>query len=80
MPLDELAIPESDKELLTTKQLSAELRVHPDTIYRWQKAGTGPPFVCLGEGRDLYRYRRPDVRAWLNNRTSQRHASPADEP
>ena len=78
MPPSELQVPDPDEELLTTKQLSAELRVHPDTIYRWQKAGTGPPFVCLGYGRDIYRYRRPDIRVWLQRRTSQRYLSPAD--
>lgn len=54
----------SDEELLTTDELAAETKTPPS---RWNKArltGDGPPFLKIGH---LVRYRRGDVRAWLNS-------------
>lgn len=54
---------ETDVELLTTDDLAAELCMHPVTLAQWRLiAGKGPTFVKLG---GAVRYRRSDVREWL---------------
>ena len=52
----------SDDELMTTEDLAAATRTPAS---RWHKArltGDGPPFIKMGH---LVRYRRSDVRSWL---------------
>ena len=50
----------SDK--LTTQELAAELKRTPETILRWRRLRTGPPYLRV-QGRVLYD--RADVEAWL---------------
>lgn len=55
------------EELLTPKQLAAEVCVTLQTVYNWLKKGTGPRFVIVGGGerRPRYKFKRSDVEAWL---------------
>jgi excisionase family DNA binding protein len=54
-------------ELLTSDELSAELKIPKGTLNNWASQGLGPAFVKVGRHR---RYRREDVEAWLTaNRT-----------
>jgi excisionase family DNA binding protein len=51
-------------ELMTVKELAAEWRQHPATIYR--KIGAGEvPAVRLGDGHGALRIRRSEVEALL---------------
>ena len=49
-------------ELLTARELAAELKVSLRTLERWRAQGIGPVYVRLGR---TVRYRRSDVNAWL---------------
>ena len=55
-------------ELLTTVEAAGLLRCSCNTLTRWRRKGTGPPFIKVGELR--YLYRRADIEAWLNDRTT----------
>lgn len=55
------------EQLLTIKQLSAELSVPVATLYQWNYRGTGPRRVRCG---NHVRYRRSDVDSWLNRRVT----------
>ena len=46
---------------LTVAQLCDRLQVKVDTVYQWNRRGTGPKFIRVG--RHL-RYRVSDVDAW----------------
>ena len=35
-------------QLLTVREAAAQLRLHPETLYRWNAEGKGPTFVRLG--------------------------------
>jgi GNAT superfamily N-acetyltransferase len=48
-------------ELLTARELAAELKVAMRTLERWRRAGTGPPFSRFDH---TVRYRRSDVDAY----------------
>jgi excisionase family DNA binding protein len=41
-------------QLLTVREAAKELRIHPETLYRWNNEGTGPTFVRMGR-KILYR-------------------------
>ena len=47
-----------DFPLLTTAQLAKELRVHPQTIYRWRSRGSIPSLRLSSKAR---RFRLVDV-------------------
>jgi excisionase family DNA binding protein len=49
-------------ELLTARELAAELKVSLRTLERWRARGIGPAYVRLGR---TVRYRRSDVNTWL---------------
>jgi hypothetical protein len=36
-------------DLLTERELAAELRKSPATLARWRREGTGPPWVRVGK-------------------------------
>lgn len=55
-------------EKLTTRELAAELKRAPETIIRWRRMRSGPPFVRL-QGRVLYD--RKAVEAWLQTQSVQ---------
>lgn len=55
------------EELLTTKQLAAELGDSPRTVERWRVKGSGPPYLQLQDNGPV-RYRRADVTEWKNTR------------
>lgn len=56
--------PESDK-LFTTGELAARLRVDPQTVTGWVKAGLLPALHAGGDSARRYLYRRADVEATL---------------
>lgn len=55
---------------LTTGELAVELKRTPETLRRWRRDGSGPPFIRL-QGRVLYD--RADVESWLR----QQRTTPA---
>lgn len=55
-------MPFNDDELLTTEQLAAEWNVPASRLHKGRLTGDSPPFLKLGH---LVRYRRGDVRAWV---------------
>lgn len=66
-PLDEpeFAIVPGDDELITTEQLAGEWNVAPSRLHKGRISGADlPPYLKLGH---LVRYRRGDVRAWLES-------------
>jgi excisionase family DNA binding protein len=57
------------EQLLTSSELAELLRVSERTIEGWAYRGTGPRVTYVGRHR---RYRREDVREYLNARASGR--------
>ena len=56
--------------LLTEDQLAEALAVDRATLWRWRRAGGGPPAVRLGtKRRGRLRYDVDVVKAWLSRRT-----------
>jgi len=47
--------------LLTEPEVAARLRVHVQTVRRWRKAGTGPPWSKVGR---QIRYEAAAVDRW----------------
>jgi predicted DNA-binding transcriptional regulator AlpA len=54
---------ESQNQLLSERQLAAELGLAPATLRKWRARNAGPPFIRLS--RRAIRYRRADVERWL---------------
>ena len=54
---------EKDDSLMTVPEVAATLRLHPDTVRRWLRAGQLPA-VNLG-GRRGYRIRRSELDRYL---------------
>ncbi len=54
-----------DREVLTLKEVSQMLHVHPTTLYRMIKAGKIPAFRV---GSD-WRFRRDELERWAANQT-----------
>lgn len=54
----------TDDQLLTAEELSALIRVKPDTLERWRMRKQGPPYIKLGK---LVRYSRSDVAKWVQS-------------
>jgi predicted DNA-binding transcriptional regulator AlpA len=57
--------PAVEDEFLTERDLTAELRMKPQSLAMWRTQGRGPAYVKLGQ---LVRYRRSDVEIWLKSR------------
>jgi excisionase family DNA binding protein len=57
-----------EEELLTTRELAAELGKPYRTLDQWRWRGLGPAYIKFG---NTIRYRRSDVEAWLDSRTHQ---------
>lgn len=53
--------------VLTTAAAAEHLRVTEETLKRWRRNHTGPPYVRLGY--NVVRYRVDDLTAWMNART-----------
>ena len=60
-------------QMLTTVQTAALLCVRPDTLAKWRsgKGGLGPRFVPVGRA---IRYRRADIRTYLEENTVSNNA------
>ncbi|WP_407352034.1 helix-turn-helix transcriptional regulator [Luteimonas sp. R10] len=54
----------SDK--LTTRELATKLKRSPETLERWRRLRSGPPFLRV-QGRVLYD--RSQVEKWLQDQT-----------
>ena len=65
---------QNDDELLTTQQQAAEFNVPPSRLNKARLTGDGPPFIKMG---NLVRYRRGDVRAWLEAQPRRHSTSEA---
>jgi predicted DNA-binding transcriptional regulator AlpA len=50
-------------DLMTLRQLCAELGITEATAYYWRQTGKGPKGARIGKN---LRYRRTDVEAWLD--------------
>jgi Helix-turn-helix domain len=60
-------------QAVDTKQASALLGLHPDSLRKFRRHGGGPPYARVGRA---IRYRIADLEAWLRQRT---FTSQADE-
>jgi excisionase family DNA binding protein len=56
----------SDREIMTTQELSVYINVPVTTIYGWRYKGDGPRAMRVG--RHL-RFRRRDVESWLDRQS-----------
>jgi excisionase family DNA binding protein len=54
---------------LTEQEVAAYLQVHVQTVRRWRRAGTGPPWRQIGRG---IRYRPAEVDRWIDDGGQQR--------
>jgi predicted DNA-binding transcriptional regulator AlpA len=61
-----------DHNLLTEKQVAAQLSINPKTLSIWRGQRRGPRFVKLGRA---VRYRLSDVREFLESVTVEPRAS-----
>jgi excisionase family DNA binding protein len=52
--------------LMSTAELAEYVGVPLQTVYKWNKDGTGPQGIRVGK---YVRYRRVEVDAWLDQRT-----------
>lgn len=64
------------KDVMTTKELAAELGYHPATLVNMRagsadRRGKGPAWVKMPGRAGAVRYRRQDVEAWL-----EKHVQP----
>lgn len=66
----------ADDDLLTTRELAAWLGVTPTWVEIGRSKGYGPPFLRLA--RQLVRYKRVAVLAWLKEREHACSAEYAD--
>jgi excisionase family DNA binding protein len=55
----------NDDPLWTVRDLAEYLKKPVQTVYQWNKTGTGPRRIHVGQS---VRYRRSDVEAWLESR------------
>lgn len=62
-------------ELLTETQTSRLINYSPRTLAAWRYRGGGPPFVRVSA--TSVRYRRADVRKWIESRTFGSTRDPA---
>jgi excisionase family DNA binding protein len=67
--------PARSDQLLTIKEVIAELRVSRTTFYRWRRQGAGPPAVRLPGGG--VRIRRSALRQWLHRLDNPAQEEPA---
>lgn len=75
-PTTESANPAPTFDLLTPRQLAAELHMCLRTLYRLHESRSGPPRITLG--KHIY-YRRSSVAAWLQSRENS-GVQPARKP
>ena len=55
-------------ELMTTAEVAELLRCSAWSLASMRRQGKGPAFIRVGDKR--YLYRRADIEAWLNDRTT----------
>jgi len=64
--------PVAKDEWLSPQQVSRELAIHINSVYRWIKSRELPAYDLGTEGKRYYRVRRSDLEAWLEAKTNQR--------
>ncbi|MGQ9629342.1 MAG: helix-turn-helix domain-containing protein [bacterium] len=52
------------EELLTVRDLSEKIKIHPEVIYRMLKAGIIRG-IKIGKGRGIWRFRPSDIERWI---------------
>jgi len=57
-------------QLITTREVAAELGVSEATLCLWRRENRGPRYVRLDGKTGKVRYALSDVRAWVAERTS----------
>jgi hypothetical protein len=62
----------ADLALLTEEQAGELLTLHPNTLKRQRRKGTGPKVTVLSDGRIAYRAKH--LREWIEERTEVREA------
>jgi hypothetical protein len=68
----------SDSDLLSSSATASYLGLQPQTLRRWRMAGTGPPYIRLGNSTNSkVAYRRSDLVQWLAERTFAHTAAEA---
>jgi predicted DNA-binding transcriptional regulator AlpA len=65
--------PVTEDRSLSVRELAGRYDVSVWTVYKWNQAGTGPPYFKPGGEGSHCRYRLADVHAWEKTRlTGQR--------
>jgi predicted DNA-binding transcriptional regulator AlpA len=57
------------ENIVIREDLAARLGRSPQTLDRWERAGTGPPRIKIGS---VVLYRRESIESWLMNREANR--------
>jgi excisionase family DNA binding protein len=63
--------------LLTAREVAVLLRVSPETVLRWTRAGQVPAIRLPG---GALRYRQDELKAWLEARATPGRGAPATTP
>ncbi len=58
-----------EDDLVPVKELAAEIRVSPATVYGWRTRGEGPPAIKVG---GQLRFRRSEINRWLEDNSERR--------
>jgi excisionase family DNA binding protein len=61
----------TDERLLTAREVAELLNVSSETILRYTRRGELRGYRLPGTARGRLRYRRADVEAWLETRSTQ---------
>ncbi len=61
-----------DDDLLGVKELAAEFRVSPATVYGWRTRGEGPRAIKVG---GQLRFRRSEIDRWLEANSERRETA-----
>ena len=61
-------MPTFEDPLWSTKSVSEYLNIHPQSLARWRKNRTGPPYVRLEGG--IF-YRRSELEEWIEKNKIQ---------
>ena len=59
--------------LLTIQEVATELRVSPQSLWRWRRDGGGPPFVTLHNAKkwSSIRYDAAKLEQWIDEQTDK---------
>jgi predicted site-specific integrase-resolvase len=64
---------------MSATEVSEVTGISIDRLNAWRKAGRGPDYIKVGEGRNgAVRYPREDLRRYLDERTVRHSSAPAE--